>query len=300
MHADNLPQWQHDHIFGMDQRTHGEKRTLWVILITLTMMVIEIVAGIRYGSMALLADGWHMGTHAAALSITVFAYYFARRNVQNKQFSFGTGKVGALGGFASSIGLAIVAAYIFFESVFRLSSPIAIQFNEAIFVAVIGLIVNMTCALILKDHHHDHHSEHHDHNLKAAYLHVLADALTSLLAIVALLIGKYLGWIWMDPVMGIVGSVVIAKWSYGLIRNTSNVLLDAEFSEEKLSRVRNLLEEQGSDRVVDLHLWRVGPQHLAAIVSIVTHEPKEVEYYKSLLSKEKDLSHITVEVHECR
>ncbi|MCB0327090.1 MAG: CDF family Co(II)/Ni(II) efflux transporter DmeF [Bdellovibrionales bacterium] len=301
MHTKELQYWKHHHSFGTDIKTSGERRTKCVIAVTFVMMVIEIVAGTVFGSMALLADGWHMGTHAAALSITVFAYIFARRHASNPRFSFGTGKVGALGGFASAIGLGIVALFVFGESITRLASPTIIRFDEAILVAIVGLLVNLTSAFILRDHH-DHHvasEHHHDHNLRAAYLHVLADALTSLFAIFALVVGKYLGWVWMDPVMGLVGSMVIAHWSYGLIKDTSSVLLDAEVGKNKRESIREKIEGKNDDRISDLHIWRVGPKHLAAIVSVVTHEPKDADYYKTLLSDHSDLVHLTVEINRC-
>ena len=303
MHQQDLHLWEHDHTFGTQGRTKGERRTWWVIALTFAMMTVEIAAGMLFGSMALLADGWHMGTHAAALSVTVFAYSYARRYAADRRYSFGTGKVGPLGGFASAVGLAVVALMVFGESVVRLASPVAIRFNEAIAVAVIGLVVNLVCALLLHDdHHHHHHGEHahHDHNLRGAYLHVLADALTSLLAIVALTAGKFLGWVWMDPMMGIVGAVVISRWSYGLLRDTSRVLLDGEFSEERSEEIRTAIESVDDNRVVDLHIWRIGPAHLAVIVSIVSHDPKDPTHYKQLLSKFADLVHVTVEVHQCR
>lgn len=306
MHMDNLQEWQHQHTFGTDVQTRGERRTWWVIGLTASMMVIEIVAGLIYGSMALLADGWHMGTHAAALSVAVFAYVFARRHAGDRRYSFGTGKVGALGGFASAVGLAVVALFVFGESAQRLASPTIIRFNEAIGVACLGLLVNLFCAFLLReDHHHGafdgHAHEHHhqDHNLRGAYLHVLADALTSVLAIAALTAGKFLDWTWMDPIMGIVGSVVIARWSYGLLRDTGRVLLDAELPEQRRKDIQQTLEADADNRVADLHVWRVGPRHLAAIVVVVTHMPRSPEHYKGLLAHHDDLVHVTVEVHGC-
>lgn len=301
MHNERLELWQHPHTFGTDVKTRGERRTWWVIGLTTAMMTVEIAAGLAYGSMALLADGWHMGTHAAALSVTVFAYAFARRHATDRTFSFGTGKVSALGGFASAVGLAVVALFVFGESAKRLAAPATIRFDEAIAVAGIGLAVNIFCALLLHDdHHHDHdHDAHHDHNLRGAYLHVLADALTSVLAIGALTTGKYLGWTWMDPIMGLVGSLVIARWSFGLLRDSGRVLLDAEVSEVRQREIRELLETDSDDRVVDLHLWRVGPHHLATIVSLVTHTPKSPEVYKRRLARFHDLVHVTVEIHDC-
>lgn len=302
MHQRELHRWQHHHSFGTQVRTRGERRTLWVVGLTLTMMAVEIAAGTAFGSMALLADGWHMGTHAAALSVAVFAYVYARRHAADARYSFGTGKVGALGGFASATGLAVVALLIFGDSAQRLASPVAIRFDEAIAVACVGLAVNVICALLLREHHNEHgiaEHAHHDHNLRGAYLHVLADALTSLLAIAALSTGKFFGWIWMDPIMGLVGSVVIARWSYGLLRDTSRVLLDAELPEDRLAAVRDTIEADADARVADLHVWRVGPRHLAAIVSLVAHDPREPDHYKRLLKRQRDLVHVTVEVHRC-
>lgn len=302
MHQRELHRWQHHHSFGTEVRTRGERRTLWVVALTLTMMAVEIAAGTAFGSMALLADGWHMGTHAAALSVAVFAYVYARRHADDARYSFGTGKVGALGGFASATGLAVVALLIFGESAQRLASPVVIRFDEAIAVACVGLAVNVVCALLLREHHdEDDFTEHahHDHNLRGAYLHVLADALTSVLAIAALSTGKLFGWTWMDPVMGLVGSVVIARWSYGLLRDTSRVLLDAELPEDRLAAIRNTIEADADARVADLHVWRIGPRHLAGIVSLVAHEPREPDHYKRLLRAQRDLAHVTVEVHRC-
>lgn len=304
MHLNELNHWQHEHSFGAGARTHGERRTRWVVALTLTMMVAEVIAGMMLGSMALLADGWHMGTHAAALSVTVFAYAYARSHARDRRYSFGTGKVGALGGFASAVGLAVVALLVLGESLLRLASPVTIRFDEAIGVAVVGLVVNVTCALLLREHEDLPHAEerahhHRDHNLRAAYLHVLADGLTSVLAILALSTGKLLGWTWMDPLMGIVGAVVIARWSYALLRDTSGVLLDAEVAEERYQAIRAAVELEADNRVADFHLWRVGPRHLAAIVSVVTHEPRDPAHYKRLLAPFHDLVHVTVEVQGC-
>jgi len=302
MHQRELQRWQHHHAFGTRVRTRGERRTLWVIGITLAMMALEIAAGVAFGSMALLADGWHMGTHAAALSVAAFAYAYARRHADDPRYSFGTGKVGALGGFASATGLAVVALLIFAESAQRLAAPVAIRFDEAIAVACLGLAVNVACALLLREEHGEaafgeHH--HHDHNLRGAYLHVLADALTSLLAIAALSTGKLLGWTWMDPVMGLFGSAVIARWSAALLRDTSRVLLDAEIPQARRAEIRSAIESDTDVRVADLHVWRVGPRHLAAIVSVVANQPREPDDYKRLLASQRDLVHITVEVHRC-
>ena len=303
MHERQMDRWTHRHTFGTLEVPRGESRTHWVIGLTVVMMVIEIAAGWAFGSMALLADGWHMGTHAAALSVTAFAYFYMRSHAEDPRYSFGTGKVGSLGGFSSAVALAVVAILVFGESAWRLTAPIEIHFDYAIGVAVVGLLVNLVSAFILRDEDH-HHGEpglpqHHDHNLRAAYLHVVADALTSLLAIVALTAGKFLGWTWMDPVMGIVGSVVIARWSMGLLRETSAVLLDGEVGEGQREAIVSLIEADGEDRVADLHIWRVGPSHLAAILSVVTHDPKAPIYYKDLLAERSDLVHLTVEVQVC-
>ncbi len=292
----------HSHDFGTSRTTSGERRTRWVVAVTLVMMIAEIAAGLHFGSMALLADGWHMGTHAAALGVTVFAYVYARHHASDPRYTFGTGKVGALAGFASAIGLAVVALVVLAESVGRLLSPVRIRFAEAIAVAVIGLIVNLVSAILLgHDHDHDGGAEtahHHDHNLRGAYLHVLADALTSVLAIFALLTGMSFGWNWLDPLVGLVGSLVIARWSWGLLRETSAVLLDGEIPQERLQLIQQSLEACDDNRVGDLHVWRVGPRHLAAVVTVVTPNPRPPAHYRALLAQHSDLVHVTVEVQE--
>ncbi len=274
-----------------------------VILLTVSMMVIEICSGLLFGSMALLADGWHMGTHAAALGITVFAYNYARRHADNPRYSFGTGKVGALGGFASAMVLVVVALLMIVESLQRLFVPVVIRFNEAIAVAVVGLVVNLVSALILQGHHHPHspdeeHKHPQDHNLRAAYIHVLADAMTSVLAIIALIAGKMFGWVRMDPLMGIVGAIVILRWSYNLLRDTSSILLDSVENQETVSAIRSAIESDSDNKVSDLHIWPIGSHHLAAIISIVTHHPKSPEHYKNLLFDFEELSHISVEINK--
>ncbi|MBW1968969.1 MAG: CDF family Co(II)/Ni(II) efflux transporter DmeF [Deltaproteobacteria bacterium] len=303
MHIQSLHKWTHSHNFNVDDG-HAERNTRRVILLTVFMMVIEISAGYLFGSMALLADGWHMGTHAVALGIAAFAYYYARLNSDNPNYSFGTGKVGVLGGFASAVVLAIVALLMGIESIERLISPKQIHFNEAIAVAVIGLIVNIISALLLQDRHH--HSEghssdkiHQDHNLKAAYLHVMADALTSLLAIIALFTGKMFGWIWMDPIMGIVGALLITRWSYRLLIDTGKILLDRDINQEAVAEIQAKIESDSDNKVSDIHVWRVGSYHLSAIISIVTDYPKPPEYYKTLLADYEELVHVTVEVIKC-
>ena len=300
MHTHNLHLWEHSHRFNIED-DHAERNTKRVILLTLVMMIIEITAGYIFGSMALLADGWHMGTHAAALGITAFAYYYARKHSENPSYSFGTGKVGVLGGFGSAVVLAVIALLMGVESVQRLFSPVNIRFNEAIAVAVVGLAVNLISAYLLRGrHHHSHqHGSGHDHNLRAAYLHVLADALTSLLAIVALITGKAFGWVWMDPIMGIVGALIISRWSYGLLIDTGKVLLDRDVNAEAVEEIRSIVESDSDNRVADLHVWRVGSHHLAAIISIVTHFPKPPDHYKKLLADHHEMAHTTVEVNPC-
>lgn len=302
MHSFSLQKWQHSHNFRVEN-PQSEKRTRLVILITVLMMGIEISTGYLFGSMALLADGYHMGTHAAALSITVFAYVYARRHADNPRYSFSTGKVGVLGGFASAVVLGVIALYMGGESFKRLFAPVTIQFNEAIGVAVLGLVVNLLCAYLLhadNNHEHPHHEHgHHDHNLRAAYLHVLADALTSFLAIFALLTGKHFGWVWMDPLMGIVGAIVITRWSVGLLRDTSRILLDKEESPEFQEKVRSAIEADSDNLVADLHIWQVSPHHFSVIITIVTHFPKPPDYYKALLKDFIGDAHVTVEVQYC-
>ena len=302
MHSLTLDRWQHPHNFKVEN-PQGERRTRLVIIITVTMMIIEIGAGYLFGSMALLADGWHMGTHAAALSITIFAYSYARRHADNPQYTFSTGKVGVLGGFASAVVLVVIALLMGVESVKRLYSPVPILFNEAIGVAVLGLFVNLVCAYLLHakhGHDHDHHGgHHHDHNLRSAYLHVLADALKSLLAIFALLTGKHFGWILMDPVMGLVGAVVITRWSYSLLSDTSKILLDSEVAPDLTERIRSAIEAESDNLVADLHVWQVSPHHLSVIVTVVTHFPQAPDYYKSLLKEFIGDAHVTVEVQKC-
>lgn len=300
---------RHDHFFLGGDHQRNEHKVWLVIALTASMMLVEIAAGTLYGSMALVADGWHMSTHAGAMLITALAYRFARRHASNPRFTFGTGKLGDLAGFASAVILALIALLIGWESLVRLTQPIHIDFNQAIAVAIMGLVINLVCAWLLKDehahhHHHGHGHEHHhgrderhrDNNLRAAYLHVLADALTSVLAIVALLVGRGYGWLWADPVMGMVGALVIVRWSWGLIRDCASVLLDAAAEGEQVRQeIREAMEPTGSE-VTDLHVWQVGPGHFAAIVSLMAAEPQEPAHYKSLLAHIHELSHITVEV----
>jgi cation diffusion facilitator family transporter len=349
MRTENLV---HEHVFLGADHKRNERRVWLVIALTASMMVAEIVAGNLYGSMALVADGWHMSTHAGAMLITALAYLYARRQARNPRFTFGTGKLGDLAGFASAIVLALIALLIGWESLLRLANPVEISFSQAIAVAVAGLAVNLVSAFLLKDDHqhlghshgghahgghshathvrgaegqpaggpdhHDHtghnHAAHshapHDHadhsrtaekpgadnNLRAAYLHVMADALTSVLAILALLAGSIYGWLWLDPAMGIVGALVIARWSYGLIRQTGLILIDATDTVSDLqSEIRQRIETP-QETITDLHVWQVGPGHNAAIVAIATANPHPPAFYKEKLAKLTGLSHLTVEV----
>ncbi|MGR5230872.1 CDF family Co(II)/Ni(II) efflux transporter DmeF [Vibrio sp. WZ-1] len=296
---------QHSHDF-VSHNQKGEKRTLYVLILTVVTMVVEIAAGTMFGSMALLADGWHMGTHAAAFCITLFAYRYAKQNAHSDRFSFGTGKVSVLGGFTSAIALGIVALMMMVESLHRLFNPESIQFNEAIMVAVIGLVVNLASMLLLQDHHHhghDHHDHHghdhghehhHDHNLTAAYFHVLADTLTSLLAIVALIVGKFYGWVWLDAMMGIVGAVVIGKWTLGLMRQTAPVLLDESIDESYRNEIIDSLSPHAE--IVDLHIWKVSGHHYSAAIALKNQSDKTLEDFKQLLSKFDKIHHLTLEV----
>jgi cation diffusion facilitator family transporter len=325
MHTRSIDPFQHRHLYLGDKHARHERRTWLVVALTAAMMVVEIVGGHLFGSMALVADGWHMSTHAGALAITASAYRLASRHADDPRFSFGTGKFGELAGFASAVILAIVAVLIAYESAVRLVSPVTIHFDEAIPIAVVGLVVNVVTAWLLYDedhhghgHHHDHdhglddgdhhnddapeHIGHHhagrDHNLRSAYFHVLADALTSVLAIAALLAGRLYGWTFMDPAMGIVGAVVIIAWSIGLIRSAAAVLVDSVPDDRLAVLVRSRLEI-GTDRVSDLHLWRLGPGHMALIAVIVSDRPQPPSAYKTRLHDIAGLSHVTVEVQAC-
>jgi len=304
MHQDCLPRWQHGHGFGQDQPRKGERMTRLVIALTAVMMVGEIIAGVVFGSMALLADGLHMASHTVALGITAFAYAYTRKHAHDPRFCFGTGKVNALGGFAGAVLLAVFAAFMAVESVGRILEPVTIHFNWAILVAILGLIVNAVSAVLLSAKGHDHGHEHghghdHDHNLRSAYLHVLADAVTSLAAIFALLAGKYLGWQWMDPAMGIAGSILVARWSVGLLRETSHVLLDHQAPEDVREALREAVEADGPDRIADLHVWTIGPGLRAAAFQVLTDEPRSPETYHARIPTELHVVHATIEVQPC-
>ncbi|MBA2410739.1 MAG: CDF family Co(II)/Ni(II) efflux transporter DmeF [Gammaproteobacteria bacterium] len=297
-----LSDCKHVHSFGQDTVRPGERRTWIVIGLTIVTMVVEITAGLVYGSMALLADGLHMGSHATALGITAFAYFYARRYAYDRRFSFGTGKVNALGGFTGALLLAGFALVMAVASIDRFFHPVEIVLDSAILVACIGLVVNGVCAFILRhedhghDHAHDNHHHHADHNLHSAYLHVLADALTSLLAIFALLGAKYFGLYWMDPAMGVIGAALITRWSWGLLRDTSGVLLDHQASDRRCAKIRHAIEASGHDRVSDLHVWAIGPNLYAAVISVQSDNPQSCEHYRRLVAGDRALAHVTVEV----
>lgn len=312
----------HEHVFlGADHR-RNERKVWLVIALTAAMMVVEITAGTLYGSMALVADGWHMSTHAGAMLIAALAYLYARRHARDPRFTFGTGKFGDLAGFASAVVLALVALLIGWESVLRLADPVPISFAQAIAVAAVGLAVNLVSALLLRDTHHHGHGHHHpahdhdhdhgdhddddhdlgdavpvrDNNLRAAYLHVLADALTSVLAILALLVGSAYGWLWADPLMGLVGALVIARWSWGLMRDAGGVLLDMVPKDEDLEADIRAALALDAARITDLHVWQVGPGHAAAIVALAGEGLRDPAYYKARIRPIRRLSHVTVEV----
>ena len=304
MHTDDLSGWEHDHIFGQDKIRAGERRTLIIVVLTAVMMLVEIIGGLIYGSMALLADGLHMASHATALGIAFLAYIAARRYAEDPRFSFGTGKLTSLAGFASAVLLAGFAFLMVSESTQRLISPVEISYDQALLVAVIGLVVNVVSAWVLASTPHDHaghegHSHGHDHNLRAAYLHVIADALTSGLAIIALLAGKYFGAAWLDPAMGLVGAALIIRWSYGLIRESAKVLLDRQAHNEIVDSVRDSLEKESSDRVVDLHVWQIGHNAFAAAIALVTHTPQPPGHYKRRIPDALNIVHATFEIHCC-
>jgi cation diffusion facilitator family transporter len=363
MHTETISQYQHTHVFGQDQIRSGERRTLFVIIMTGIMMVGEIAAGIIFGSMALTADGIHMGSHMVGLGITFFAYIYARKHALDQRFSFGTGKVNALAGYSSALILIFIALVMAYESIIRIIDPVEILYNQAITVAVIGLVVNGISMLILgeknhthahgdhehgvqehhgheiasheeeehshsdqvhhhddhddydhhhedhDDHDHDHedHSEHDrthvstgvDHNLKAAYLHVLTDAMTSVLAIIALLAAKYFNLVWMDPVMGIVGAIMVIRWSVGLIQGTTIVLLDHQSSLEVRRKITSVLESFKDTKVSDLHIWSIGPGIYSSEISVITKYPESPDMYKAMIPQDSGVVHTTIEVHTC-
>ena len=299
-----IDRYKHEHHFNQHKPKAGEKRTWWVVGLTAITMTGEIIAGLLFGSMALLADGLHMASHATALVITAAAYLYARRHAHDDRFSFGTGKVGTLAGYSSAVVLAMFALVMVIESIGRFLTPVAIAFNEAIIVAFVGLIVNVVSVFILnaKEHSHDHvkHNHHRDHNLRAAYLHVLADAFTSVLAIVSLFAGKLFGLNWMDPMMGIVGAIMVMRWSIGLLRETSRVLLDRQAPDELLKKVKTFLEHDGQSRVSDLHIWSIGSNDYAAAVEIVCSSQQDGAHYRQLIEEIENISHITLGIYHTK
>jgi cation diffusion facilitator family transporter len=314
MHTENLSPWKHDHVFdlGSDAAERGTRIVMWI---TAAMMVVEIGAGWWYNSMALLADGWHMSSHAVAIGLSAMAYASARRYAADPRFAFGTWKIEVLGGFASAIFLLGVAAMMIVGSFERIVSPQPIQYREAIVIAIVGLVVNIVCAVILgKAHHHDHghdhsHGHHHDHghdhdlNLKSAYLHVTADTATSVLAIVALAGGWLYGWSWLDPLMGIVGAVLVAIWAKGLLAETGKVLLDREMDHPVVDEVREVVEtgaDAGETRITDLHVWRVGKKVYSCALTVVTHDATlTAEDVRRRLAVHEEIVHSTIEIHLC-
>jgi cation diffusion facilitator family transporter len=314
MHSQFTDPWTQNHTFlGTHHSTH-ERRTWTVVALTACMMVAEIIGGTLFGSMALVADGWHMGTHVAALAIAGLAYLFARRHAQDPRFSLGTGKFGELAAFSSAIILGMIALGVAYESALRLAHPVAIHFREAIPIAALGLAVNIASAWLLRDEHnhghasdhdhahdhadHKHGAPHHDINLRAAYVHVVADALISILAIAGLSAAWAFGWVFMDPLVGLIGAAVIASWSFSLLRAAGRVLLDAVPDPELTQRIRTRMERDG-DRLCDLHVWQLGPGHFAVMASIVSEVPQAPAVYKERLVGLAGLSHVTVEVHAC-
>ncbi len=311
MPPESFARYRHSHDYAAD-RGGAEKNTHRVIALTAVMMVVEILAGWRFHSMALLADGWHMSTHVAAFLITAIAYAMARRFKGDPSFSFGTGKIDVLGGYTSAIILGVVAAFMAGESILRFFRPLPVHYNESILIGIVGLAVNVASALLLKHDHghghshghahgHDHGHAHHGHghedlNLRAAYLHVIADAVTSILAISALVAGKYLGWVWMDPVMGIVGSAVVAQWAWGLLRDTSTILLDRTPETDLNEEIRKAVEADADTVVTDLHVWQMGVGQFSAIVAIAARQPRTPEHYREIFREHEELRHVTIEI----
>jgi len=297
--------WTRDHVFLGHGHDRAETRARWAAIVTAAFMFVEIGCGIAYHSMALLADGVHMATHVGALGLAAGAYWLARRHAGNARFTFGSGKFGDLAAFSSAIILGVTALAVAVESIQRIVTPSAVQYGDALLIAVIGLVVNLVSALILKDDHHGHdhshgHSHGHDNNMRAAYVHVLADAATSVLAIIALGCGYYFGLGILDPISGLVGAFVIASWSYGLIRDAGMVLLDANADPAMSDEIRGFLQNELKARIPDLHLWRLGPGHRGLIVSLITPDTINAEAVKETLRRRyPDLSHVTVEVAVC-
>ena len=315
MHTHSIEDFRHEHLFLGEAHARNERKTWTVIAICAAMMVAEIVGGVWFGSVALVADGLHMSTHAGALLIAALAYTYSRRYAGDDRFVFGTGKLGDLAAFTSAIALAMIALLIGYESLSRFFNPVPIAFNQAIPIAVVGLGINLLSAFLLRedhDHPHSHHHherdhthahpksgrQHRDHNLRAAFVHVLADAAVSVLVIIGLVAGRQFGWIWMDPLTGLIATVVIMSWSWSLVRAAGAVLLDVSPDPALSAQIAARLEQRG-DRISDLHLWRVGPGHIAAVVSVVSAHPETSSAYKKRLSDLPGLSHLTIEVERC-
>jgi cation diffusion facilitator family transporter len=312
MPQDRIELWQHQHTFNIDKQ-HIEKRTFAVVIITFIMMIAEILFGWLTNSMALLADGWHMGTHAFALGLSLVAYILARKHAENRRFTFGTWKIEILGAYSSALVLGTVAVIMAYTSVERFLHPLSIHYNEALVVAVIGLVVNVVCAIILnigrKPHSHDlhpgdtagHHSHHsqEDLNLKSAYLHVIADALTSVFALGAIVGAKYLAFTWLDPLMGIVGAVLISRWAALLLKASGRILLDHEIESPLSLEIREHIESDGDTRICDLHVWKVADSKYACIIALVTGKKHSPEDYKKRLEDVHELAHVTIEINEC-
>jgi cation diffusion facilitator family transporter len=311
---DDLSHWSHDHVFDEGSQA-AERGTRLVMWITAAMMVVEITAGWWFNSMALLADGWHMSSHALAIGLSALAYAAARKYAKDPRFAFGTWKIEILAGYTSAVSLLGIAGLMAFSSIERLFAPSPIHYREAIVIAVIGLVVNVVCAFILggahhhhgdhghgHDHHHDHDHHHHDLNLKSAYVHVIADAATSVLAIAALFGGWFFGWAWLDPLMGIVGAVLVAVWAKNLIVDTGKVLLDREMDAPVVAEIREAVEaDSGATRIVDLHVWRVGRQSYSCALSVVTSDPAlSPQAVRERLAVHEEIVHSTIELHHLR
>ncbi|MFL6304168.1 MAG: CDF family Co(II)/Ni(II) efflux transporter DmeF [Candidatus Sulfotelmatobacter sp.] len=315
MHSHSVDDFRHAHMFLGEAHERNERKVWIVIAICAAMMVAEIVGGIWFGSVALIADGLHMSSHAGALLIAALAYTYARRHASDHRLTFGTGKLGDLAAFASAIALAMIALLIGYESLNRLLYPVPIAFNEAIPIAALGLCINLLTAFLLRndhdhdyghthkhedeEHKHDGRGNHHqDHNLHAAFVHVVADAAVSVLVIVGLIAGRQFGWFWLDPLMGLVATIVILNWSWSLVRAAGAVLLDASPDPSLPAKIVGRLETEG-DRISDLHLWRLGPGHIAGIISMISDHPQSPGSYKKRLSDLHSLSHLTIEVERC-
>ena len=310
MQTSTVENWQHSHVFD-EGNPLAERNTRWAVALTAIMMVGEIIGGWTYNSMALLADGWHMSSHALALGLSVLAYGAARRFAHDSRFAFGTWKIEVLSGYTSALFLVLVAGLMLYQSAERLIAPTPIHYDQAIVIAIIGLLVNLACAWLLKDGHgHEHHHGHHDHdgdghhhdlNLRSAYVHVVADAATSVLAIVALFGGKLWGANWLDPLMGIVGAGLVAVWAYGLLRDSGRVLLDAEMNAPVVAEIREVIAASPIPAAMcDLHVWRVGKGKYACILALVTEEDASPDYFRRQLGVHEELVHISVEVNRRR